>query len=69
MFVLAFFNEEKERIQIEKLTQLSKKCKEKVQKRKKEKRKKRRFALLCLASDIWKTTIWIALINPSKNIF
>ena len=52
MFVLAFFNEEKERIQIEKLTQLSKKCKEKVQKRKKEKRKKRRFALLCLASDI-----------------
>ena len=40
MFVLAFFNEEKERIQIEKLTQLSKKCKEKVQKRKKEKRKK-----------------------------
>lgn len=46
MFVLAFFNEEKERIQIEKLTQLSKKCKEKVQKKKKEKRRKKRFALL-----------------------
>lgn len=64
-----FFNEEKERIQIEKLTQLSKKCKEKVQKKKKEKRKKKRFALLCLASDIEKMATRIILINPLKNIF
>ena len=69
MFVLAFFNEEKERIQIEKLTQLSKKCKEKVQKKKKEKRRKKRFALLLFSKRYLKMTIWIILINPPKNIF
>lgn len=69
MFVLASFNEEKERIQIKKLTQLSKKCKEKVQEKKKEKRRKKRFALLLFSKRYLKITTWITLINPLKNIF
>ena len=47
MFVLAFFNEEKERIQMKKLTQLSKKMK--IESTKKEKRKEEEKTLCALA--------------------